>query len=198
MSELRHHLTSSLRAGARIALLALVVSIATGVGAFVLSAAPVTEALASAPPAELDRLSASPTLVAPTPNVTAEPTEEAVITTIVSAAIVAAPVETPRATPAPVASSALTAMSADHGTIIAAIEAVWPAELVPTVVRIASCESTMNTAARNRWSGAAGLFQALGHGPVPADALGQAQQALAIYEEAGGFGPWSSSAYCWR
>lgn len=198
MANAREHLTRALRTGARIALLALIVSIASGAGAFVLAAEPITEALASAPPPELDRLSANPAYVAPSPTAPAAPTEEAAVTTIVSAAVVAAPIETPRPTPAPVASSALAPVPADSGTIIAAIEAVWPPELVPTAIRIASCESTMNTAARNRWSGATGLFQSLGHGPVPGDALGQAQQALAIYEEAGGFGPWSSSAYCWR
>ena len=180
-------------------MLALVLSLASGVGAFVLGAAPVTPALASVQPQlELDRISAAPAFVAPLPTATPAPTEDAVATTIISSAVVAAPVETPRPTPAPVASSALAAVPTDSGTIVAAIEATWPPELAPTAIRIASCESTMNTAARNRWTGAAGLFQSLGHGAVPADALGQAQQALAIYEEAGGFGPWSSSAYCWR
>lgn len=208
MVTAKSHITRSIRTGVSGAAAALTVALAVGVAAFLLAIPPATGAEAAAAPSVLaaaspDRIHATPDFVAPTatatPTASPEPEDTAHIQSALTAAATPAKAPAPAAAPRPAVerASAFTAEAATHGAIVEAIYATWPAHLAPTAVVIAQCESSMNPAAVNPSSGATGLFQSLGHGSVPADIYGQAAHALAIYQEAGSWRPWYSSAHCW-
>ena len=95
-----------------------------------------------------------------------------------------------QSTPVPTAAAAR-APAAYLPSLEAALGAsAWPRELWPTVERIVACESSGNTAAVGP-GGYIGLMQVDPrlHGAVPADAVGQLDQAYGVYLRQG-WGAW--------